>query len=241
MYSVFIRDQIAPAFEQAVRAFEAEHNPWQPKALLACGDRALADDVTFSDAEIRGSLLHVSREQASGCFPRLCWDEGFKESHPVQASLRVVKGAEPRVCKGAAHAYARFDLSPVADAFERVYPGAPVEVQVGLSGFKNGQLALYDRAAENIACASRSVATCSDDARCRVVLGRPIDRERVCQLPEAAAGCGAHYPPCAGMLAVEAPNAQQWVLSDTCAPPHGFQPLHSEGEPRPEQFPACAP
>jgi len=236
-YALYMRDQIDPPLERAIAAFESEHDPWSAKPLESCREESAAS-VRFSSADLYDGALTTQLEAGSACNLRLCWSGDFNESYPIQSSLGVQRGSDSRRCLGRADSL-RTDLEPLKEAFRRSYPATPVEIELGIAGFR-GQLRVEDWTRENAACTALSLGDCAMDARCRVLSGAPLDLSRACSGEARAVGCTAKVTPCDDAITpARAADGSTWWFTNGCLPETfaAFYPEYLQAD----SLPRCPP
>lgn len=94
------------------------------EACTAWSAPFVSDGFELTDVRVDGDTLHADVGYSGGCQPhyfRLCYDPAFRESYPVQVSLRLEHDAQMDPCEAYASETRSFDLSPLAAAYASGY------------------------------------------------------------------------------------------------------------------------
>lgn len=237
-YLLFLRNQLASDRLLSIERFRNAHDPTVARPLELCR-AAEPVDVRIGSADLYDDEFRAYVESADGCQLQLCWEGDFDESAPVQTRLRVER-VHARRCLGKAAYALQTNLEPMRAAFRRSYPGTPVEIQLGLAGYREKQFTLNDHARERAACAERSTTDCAEDARCRPISATPFDLQRGCQGTARVVACGATVVPCDdGVMPARARDGSTWWFTNGCLPV-GYDVLDTSGV-SVDALPLCTP
>jgi hypothetical protein len=207
--------------------------------VFPCPDNIVSDDitVTIDFYSIQGDKLVLDLSYGGGCENHdfaVCYEPGFRESDPVQGTLRLLHDAHDDACKAIKSANLAFDLRPYADYYRGLYQtdGGRISTDYGLYAF--GALTCEERldaagtqldsvlAHLDSSCASaadcawvENVTDCAD--RCGALI--PVSQEdrftqalddidaTLCAGYEAD-GCTRTIPPCIAPAAVDCVDGQ---------------------------------
>jgi hypothetical protein len=120
LYGLLVREKMPSAFDKAGNPLPGTG------ALEVCDAKEVVEGVTFqAPAWLRDNHLYATSISEVPCGARLCRDDGFLESNPVQLNVRVQRGLESRNCAGDKTGHFAADLAPLINAYKAQY-GEPV-------------------------------------------------------------------------------------------------------------------
>lgn len=82
------------------------------------------DPVDIGQATMMADVLQLEVSYGGGCEThefRLCWNEKFRESQPVQVALTLQHDANGDTCEAYLHEELEFDLAPLKAAYMSAY------------------------------------------------------------------------------------------------------------------------
>ncbi|MBN1609027.1 MAG: hypothetical protein JW940_20535 [Polyangiaceae bacterium] len=210
--------------------------------VFPCPDDIVSDLVDVDYYSIQGDKLVLDARYSGGCKSHdfgVCYEETFRESNPVQGTLRLLHDAHDDTCKAIVSSNLVFDLRPYADYYHDLYPadGGLISTNYGLYAF--GTLTCDERtqaasaqmdsvvAQLSLTCSSaddcewaENVTACSD--RCGVLIARSQE-DRLKQGLDAISastcagfeedGCTLIVPPCIVPTALDCIDGQCAVAS----------------------------
>lgn len=146
--------------------------------LVPCPDPLPASDPVDGNLRslIVGDTLTLVVRYGGGCSTHdftVCYDEGFRESYPVQTTIRLIHDAHGDSCLAAFTKTLKVELSPLAASFEAMYQaqGGLISTNFGLYAFGKATCSEQSQAASAQVAAATAVArqTCGHDSDCQLV------------------------------------------------------------------------
>jgi hypothetical protein len=95
------------------------------------------DPWTYRSHRLSGDTLTLSIQYGGGCRVHrfaLLIDPAFRESHPVQASVRLAHDADGDLCRALISEDLRFDLAPLRRHYGASYGSGPGVISLDLGG-----------------------------------------------------------------------------------------------------------
>jgi hypothetical protein len=146
----------------------------QGNKVSECSGDVSGDPVDVNRFLMQGNTLVLQVAYGGGCKDHtfsLCYGPEFGESYPVQTTLRLVHDAHGDTCEAYPSQELRFDLTPLAAAYERSYRSSAGQISTNYGIYAFGKLSCEERemaAAGQVSQFERQVSReCQTNADCR--------------------------------------------------------------------------
>jgi hypothetical protein len=189
--------------------------------VFECPDNVVSDPLTVESASLIGGSIGFEVTHGGGCGQHdyaLCYGPAFLESQPVQVGLRLIHDAHGDPCDALLSARLRFDLAPLAAAYDEAYQTTGGVIRTPYGDFGFGELDCDERRevvgsqiTEALSRAGQECSTAADcamvsidtscTAACGAVIGAASSGELASELAAIDAGtCGGAAAPCAPVI-----------------------------------------